>query len=67
MQLSSLQVLRSKIVDFLTLEGIRSVQAGDGEMALSEAMRVRPSVILPDIKMPAMDGLTAAKHLADLP
>ena len=29
--------LRSKIVDFLTLEGIRSVDAADGKMALSEA------------------------------
>ncbi|MDA0228741.1 MAG: response regulator [Proteobacteria bacterium] len=59
--------LRSKIVDFLTMEGIRSVEAGDGKMALSETLRVQPSVILLDIKMPAMDGLTAAKLMVDLP
>ena len=59
--------LRSKIVDFLTLEGIRSVEAGDGKMALAEAMRVQPSVVLLDIKMPAMDGLSAAKLMVELP
>jgi len=59
--------LRSKIVDFLTLEGIRSVEAGDGKMALIQAIRVQPSVVLLDIKMPAMDGLTAAKLMVDLP
>ncbi len=59
--------LRSKIVDLLTMEGIRSVEAGDGKMALSQAIRVQPSVVLMDIKMPAMDGLTAAKLMVDLP
>ena len=43
------------------MEDIRSVEAGDGKMALAEAMRVHPSVVLLDIKMPALDGLSAAK------
>ena len=30
-------------------------------------MRVKPSVVLLDIKMPAMDGLTAAKQLVEMP
>ena len=59
--------LRSKIIDFLTLEGIRSVEASDGRMALSEALRLQPSVVLLDIKMPALDGLTAAKLMVELP
>jgi len=59
--------LRSKIVDFLTLEGIRSVDAADGKMALSEALFVQPSVVLLDIKMPAIDGYTAAKLIVELP
>ena len=59
--------LRAAIVDFFEMEGIRSVQAGDGEEALSEARRVQPSVVLLDIEMPAMDGLTAAKLMIDLP
>ena len=59
--------LRSKIVDFLTLEGIRSVEAGDGEAAVREAARVHPAVVLLDIKMPTMDGLTAARRIVDMP
>ena len=59
--------LRSKIVDFLTLEGIRSVEAGDGEAALREAARVHPAVVLLNIKMPTMDGLTAARRIVDMP
>ncbi|MBT3172188.1 MAG: response regulator [Rhodospirillaceae bacterium] len=59
--------LRSKIVEFLKMEGIQSVEAGDGEMALREAMRVQPAVALLDIKMPTMDGLTAARQMADMP
>lgn len=59
--------LRSKIVDFLQLEGIPSVEAGDGEMALREAERVHPAVVLLDIKMPAMDGLAAASQMVNMP
>ena len=58
---------KAKIVDFLTLEGIRSVEAGDGEAALREAARVHPAVVLLDIKMPTMDGLTAARRIVDMP
>ena len=59
--------LRSRIGDYLAMEDIRSVEAGDGKMALAEAMRVLPSVVLLDIKMPALDGLSAAKLIVELP
>ncbi len=59
--------LRSKIIDFLDMEGIRTVQAETGETAISEAERVHPSVVLLDIKMPGMDGLTAAEQLVEMP
>ena len=36
-------------------------EASDGEMALSMIERVRPDVLLTDIKMPFMDGLTLSK------
>ena len=49
------------------MEDIRSVEAGDGKMKLAEAMRVHPSVVLLDIKMPALDGLSAAKLIVELP
>jgi two-component system response regulator AlgR len=41
--------------------------ASSGEEALLLAGRLRPEVVLLDIRMPGMDGLEAAHHLARLP
>lgn len=38
-------------------------QAGDGEEAVRRASATRPDVVLMDIRMPVMDGLTAARRL----
>ena len=59
--------LRSKMVDFPTLEGFRSAEAADGKMALSYALHVAPSAVLLVIKMPAIDGYSKAKLIAKLP
>ena len=59
--------LRSKVVDFLTLEGFRSAEAADGKMTLSYTLHVAPSVVLLVIKMPAIDGYSKAKLIAKLP
>lgn len=37
-------------------------EAGDGEMALASILDLQPDIILTDIKMPFMDGLTFAKE-----
>lgn len=37
-------------------------EAGDGEMALSSILDLKPDIILTDIRMPFMDGLTFAKE-----
>ena len=36
-------------------------EAGDGEMALSSIIDLQPDIILTDIQMPFMDGLTFSK------
>lgn len=41
--------------------------ASSGEEALLLAGRLRPEVVLLDIRMPGMDGLEAAHHLARMP
>jgi DNA-binding NarL/FixJ family response regulator len=40
-------------------------EAGNGRDALDEARRVRPHVILMDVRMPVLDGLAATAELAD--
>lgn len=41
-------------------------EAGDGEMALSSIIDLQPDIILTDIQMPFMDGLTFSKEARKL-
>lgn len=55
--------LRGALRDKLSLEGFTALEAKNGEEGLAVALRERPDLILLDIVMPKMDGMTMLKKL----
>ncbi|HLZ40925.1 MAG TPA: response regulator transcription factor [Candidatus Sulfotelmatobacter sp.] len=43
--------------------GVEFIEAENGEEAIAKALECRPDVIILDLAMPAMDGLTAARKI----
>ncbi len=59
-------LIRMDLVELLTDEGYDVVgQAGDGETAVELARELRPDLVVMDVKMPRMDGITAAEKIAE--
>ena len=49
--------------DYLEHAGFEVVVAGDGEVALAEARRARPDLVVLDLGLPGRDGLDVARGL----
>jgi two-component system cell cycle response regulator DivK len=49
--------------DLLQYHGFRTVEAVDGETGLEVARAELPDIILMDIELPGMDGVTTLEHL----
>jgi two-component system, cell cycle response regulator DivK len=54
---------RLLMVDILTCYGFEVLEAHDGEEGIKMALEKRPDLILLDMQMPVMDGITAARIL----
>ncbi|HBX80500.1 MAG TPA: response regulator [Propionibacteriaceae bacterium] len=59
-------LIRLDLVELLTEEGYHVVgEAGDGEQAVELARSLRPDLVVMDVKMPKLDGITAASTIAE--
>jgi DNA-binding NarL/FixJ family response regulator len=57
-------VVRSGLVSLLEADGMQVVaEAGDGVQAVELAERLRPDLVLLDVRMPLLDGVGAAKKI----
>lgn len=61
------QSLRSEIVDMLTFEGFQMMEAENGTIGIKLAKEFLPDIILCDIMMPEMDGISVLKELKKYP
>ena len=58
-------LIRLDLKEMLEEEGYDVVgEAGDGEEAVAMANRLRPDLVILDVKMPKLDGIAAAERIA---
>ncbi|UJP39075.1 response regulator [Cellulomonas palmilytica] len=58
-------LIRMDVVETLRDGGFDVVgEAGDGEQAIALATQLKPDVVVMDVKMPVLDGISAAERIA---
>ncbi|WP_442948689.1 ATP-binding protein [Nostoc sp.] len=57
---------RSIVINLLEPIGFEVFEASNGEEGLEKATEIQPDLIITDLTMPVMDGLTMTKHLRQL-
>ena len=58
---------RRLFADLLMSKGYEVFECNEGKSALARALEIRPDLILMDIQMPEVDGLTATKMIRENP
>lgn len=59
-------LIRLDLVEMLREEGYDVVgEAGDGEQAIRLTRELQPDLVILDVKMPVMDGITAAEQIGE--
>lgn len=57
---------RSIVINLLEPIGFEVFEASNGQEGLEKAIEIQPNLIITDLTMPVMDGLTMTKHLRQL-
>jgi len=55
--------VREMYAQFLNTEGFKVVLASDGEEAVDKAVRLRPDVVVMDLRLPGINGWEAAQRI----
>lgn len=57
--------IRTLLATFVIGEGFLSLQASDGEEGLALFRQEHPAIVITDVRMPRMDGLTLVQHVKE--
>jgi response regulator NasT len=59
-------LIRMDLIEMLREEGYDVVgEAGDGAVAVEQAEQLKPDLVVMDVKMPVLDGISAAKKIVE--
>jgi PleD family two-component response regulator len=67
MVVEDVQIIRETVAKLLRREGFATVMASNGEEALDALSQIKPDLVLLDIMMPKMDGLTCLQRMRETP